>query len=194
MIKMTIGIVYFSNTDITGKLVRETANVIEESGMSVFVYHIDGTEIIEGRFNKAIVFDQLEKCSAIIFASPTYMGGPAAQFKAFADATSPIYSNQGWNGKLAAGITSGSGLNGDQSSTLQYFVTLASQHGMSWLGLSSITSTNTELKINRLGCQLGVVAHSETTLVNANDLQTAKHLGKRIVNHLLQKNDVKKLT
>ena len=100
---MVIGIVYFSNTDITGKLVRATANVIEESGMSVFVYHIDGTEIIEGRFNKAIVFDQLEKCSAIIFASPTYMGGPAAQFKAFADATSPIYSNQGWNGKLAAG-------------------------------------------------------------------------------------------
>ena len=189
--KMIIGIVYFSNTDITGKLVRATANVIEESGMSVFVYRIDGTEIIEGRFNKTIVFDQLEKCSAIIFASPTYMGGPAAQFKAFADATSPIYSNQGWSDKLAAGITSGSGLNGDQTSTLQYFVTLASQHGMSWLGLSSITGGNSGLKINRLGCQIGVVAHSETTSVNANDLQTAKHLGKRIVNHLLQKNAVK---
>jgi multimeric flavodoxin WrbA len=33
------------------------------------------------------VLQQLDSSDAIIFGSPTFMGGPAAQFKAFADAT-----------------------------------------------------------------------------------------------------------
>ena len=56
---------------------------------------------------------------------------------------------QEWAGKIAAGITSGTGLNGDQSSTLQYFSTLASQHGMYWIGIDTAYG-NKEQALNRL--------------------------------------------
>jgi NAD(P)H dehydrogenase (quinone) len=65
------------------------------------------------------------------------MGGVSAQFKAFADATSELWCQQEWAGKIAAGFTCGSAMNGDQTSTLQYLVTLANQQGMLWVGLDS---------------------------------------------------------
>ena len=180
-----VGIVYFSNTDITGQLARSAAHGVETAGGEVYSYKIEGSEIRNGRFNHKHVFYELEGCDAIIFASPTYMGGPAAQFKAFADATSFVYSHQDWRGKVAAGITSGSGLNGDQTSTLQYFSILASQHGMCWLGISPDLDGSQSTKINRLGCQLGVVAQSESDEADEVDLRTAFSLGDRITRHLV---------
>ncbi len=178
-----VGIVYFSKTDVTGELVKAAATEIKNNGLSVFKYKIQGSEIIEGRFENNKVFDELLLCDAIIFASPTYMGGVAAQFKAFADATSDFWESQQWSTKIAAGITSGSALNGDQSSTLQYFSILASQHGMCWIGLDSI---NTNGSLNRLGCQMGVVAHSNDGTVHQSDLNTAKYLGARVSNIVLK--------
>jgi len=178
-----VGIVYFSKTDVTGDLVKAAASEIKNNGLNVFEYKIQGSEIIEGRFENNKVFDELFLCDAIIFASPTYMGGVAAQFKAFADATSDFWESQQWSTKIAAGITSGSALNGDQSSTLQYFSILASQHGMCWIGLDSI---NTNGSLNRLGCQLGVVAHSYDGTVHQSDLNTAKYLGSRVSKFVLK--------
>lgn len=180
---LKIGIVYYSKTDITGQLVKAAASEIKNSGLNVFEYKIQGSEIIEGRFVNDKVFDELLFCEAIIFASPTYMGGVAAQFKAFADATSNFWESQQWSTKIAAGITSGSALNGDQSSTLQYFSILASQHGMCWIGLDAI---NTNGSLNRLGCQLGVVAHTDDGIVHKSDLNTAKYLGARVSNLVLK--------
>ncbi|MBX2847589.1 MAG: flavodoxin family protein [Acidiferrobacterales bacterium] len=179
-----VGFAYFTSTDITGKLVTSAATAVERAGAEALLLRIDDTEIVKGRYTNKRIFDDLDKCHAIIFASPTYMGAPAAQFKAFADATSAIYSQQSWKDKYAAGITSGSGLNGDQSSTLQYFATLASQHGMSWLGLSE--TSNSSKRINRLGCQLGVVAQSTTSSVHQIDLSTAASLGNRIAKRVLR--------
>jgi NAD(P)H dehydrogenase (quinone) len=178
-----VGIVYFSKTGVTGQLVKAAASEITNMGVDVFEYQIKGPEIVEGRFDNHKVFEELAFCEAIIFASPTYMGGVAAQFKAFADATSDFWGSQKWSTKIAAGITSGSALNGDQSSTLQYFSILASQHGMYWVGLDSI---NTDGSINRLGCQLGVVAHSNDGKVHQADLNTAKCLGNRVTNLMLR--------
>ena len=48
---------------------------------------------------------------------------------------------------------------------------------MYWVGLSNISQSES---INRLGCELGVVAHSEDCRVNALDLETARHLAVRI--------------
>ena len=78
---------------------------------------------------------QLDASDAIIFGSPTYMGGPAAQFKALADATGERWYRGAWRDKLAAGFTVSSGPSGDKLSTLHYFFTLAMQHGMIWIGL-----------------------------------------------------------
>jgi multimeric flavodoxin WrbA len=172
-----VGFVYYTKTDVTGDLVYAAISELECKGVDVIKHQIKGSEIVEGRFINSRVFELLANCDAIVFGSPTYMGGAAAQFKAFADASSQVWSSQQWSGKIAAGITSGTSLNGDQSSTLQYFSILASQQGMYWVGLSNISQSES---INRLGCELGVVAHSEDGRVNALDLETARHLAVRI--------------
>lgn len=177
-----VGIIYFSKTDVTEQLAQAASREIKSNGLNVFEHKIQGREIIEGRFENKKVFDELLLCDAIIFASPTYMGGVSAQFKVFADATSDFWESQQWSSKIAAGITSGLALNGDQSSTLQYFSVLASQHGMLWVGLDATNNGS----FNRLGCQLGVVAHSEGCKVNQSDINTAKYLGARVSNLALK--------
>ena len=175
-----IGIVYFSTTDVTGKLARAVCKEITEHDIQLTSHQIVGAEIVEGRFVNKDLMAELHSCDAIIFASPTYMGNVSAQFKAFADATSDFWESQTWSGKIAAGITAGTGLNGDQSSTLQYFSTLASQHGMIWIGLDAPFSDK-DKNVNRLGCQLGVTAHSLDGNVHETDLRTAKYLTNRVI-------------
>ncbi|BDX08061.1 flavodoxin family protein [Planctobacterium marinum] len=174
-----VGVVYFSTTDVTGKLASAVCQELETQSIQVIAHQIIGAEIVEGRFINHDLMGELHTCDAIIFASPTYMGNVAAQFKAFADATSDFWESQTWAGKIAAGITSGTGLNGDQASTLQYFSTLASQHGMIWLGLDAPFSDRGK-NVNRLGCQLGVTAHSLDGCVNETDLRSARYLANRV--------------
>lgn len=126
------------------------------------------------------LMDELAECDAIIFGSPTYMGSVAAQFKAFADASSESWCYQKWAGKIAAGFTSGGAMNGDQSCTLQYLQTLANQHGMMWVGLDKISNSG-EQNLNRYGVQGGIVAQGgEDGQLPPSDLATAEYLGKRV--------------
>lgn len=46
----SVGIVYFSKTDVTGQLVKAAASEIKNKGIDVFEYQIKGPEIVEGRF------------------------------------------------------------------------------------------------------------------------------------------------
>lgn len=177
---ISIAFIYFSNTDVTGQLIDAAQQAITEDGIHCVSHQILGSEIIEGRFINPKLMSSLHQCDAIIFASPTYMGNAAAQFKAFADATSDFWSSQRWAGKVAAGITSGTGLNGDQTSTLQYFITLASQHGMIWVGLDAPYNEQKN-SINRLGCQLGVTACSPNGDVHPADVDSAKYLARRVI-------------
>ena len=186
---MKIGIIFFSKTDVTGKLATSLINGIRSAGeqATIIKHQIKGSEIVEGRFTNLEIIKQLSSCDAIIFGTPTYMGGVAAQFKAFADATSELWCEQEWSGKLAAGFTSGSAMNGDQTGTLQYLVTLSNQHGMLWVGLDSARGYK-DHGINRLGCQLGVVAHSPDGRANSADLETAYYLGNRVLEQVLRMN------
>lgn len=175
-----VAVVYFSHTDVTGRLAASLIEGLRQvDGVAVLDHRIDGREIVAGRFRNASLLADLGDCQGIVFGSPTYMGGVAAQFKAFADATGELWSEQAWADKVAAGFTSGSAVNGDQSSTLQYLVTFASQHGMIWVGLDSAHGY-TDHGVNRLGCQLGVVAHSPDGDVHAVDLASAAYLGRRV--------------
>lgn len=106
-------------------------------------------------------------------------GGVSAQLKSFLDATSELWCKQLWAGKFAAGITCGSALNGDQSSTLQYLITFVNQQGMLWVGLDTPFGYTDE-SINRLGCQLGVTAQSDGEMASKEDLNTARYLGERV--------------
>ncbi|MEZ9139751.1 MULTISPECIES: NAD(P)H-dependent oxidoreductase [unclassified Shewanella] len=185
---MKIGVIFFSKTDVTGALATSLINGLSAFGQATIIKHqIKGGEIVEGRFTNLEIIKKLSSCDAIIFGTPTYMGGVSAQFKAFADATSELWCEQEWSGKLAAGFTSGSAMNGDQTGTLQYLVTLSNQHGMLWVGLDSAQGYK-DHGINRLGCQLGVVAHSPDGNVNKTDLETAYYLGNRVFEQVLRMN------
>ncbi|BCK19036.1 flavodoxin family protein [Vibrio metschnikovii] len=179
---MKIAVIYFTKTDVTGKLAQEVIKGIcgAEPNAVVLEHRIDGKEIVEGRFINPTLFESLLECDAIIMGSPTYMGGVSAQFKAFADASSEFWSEQMWSSKVAAGFTSGSAPNGDQSSTLNYLVTLANQHGMYWVGLD-LAHGYKDQGLNRFGCQLGVVSQSVDGVADEVDLLSAKYLGQRVV-------------
>ncbi|HCE2125725.1 TPA: flavodoxin family protein [Vibrio parahaemolyticus] len=181
-----IAIIYFSKTDVTGQLARAIAAGVEQQGIKqqgeceILSHRIEGSEIIEGRFVNPNLMDELAEYDAIIFGSPTYMGGVAAQFKAFADASSESWYHQKWANKMAAGFTSGGALNGDQSCTLQYLQTFAYQHGMMWVGLDKISNSG-EQNLNRYGVQGGIVAQGgEDGQLHASDVATAEYLGKRV--------------
>lgn len=175
-----LGIVYFSVTGTTELLAQEiekSASLVKKVEVQSFC--INKKQLVDGRFIDQEMLAQLNACDAIIFGSPTYMGGVASQFKAFADATSEIWCEQLWANKLAAGFTCGSAPNGDQSSTLHYFFTLACQQGMLWVSIDAAHGY-TKKHINRLGSQLGVVAHVNGEGVHEVDKATAEYLGQRV--------------
>lgn len=158
----------------------EQQGIKQQGECEILSHRIEGSEIIEGRFVNPHLMDELAECDAIIFGSPTYMGGVAAQFKAFADASSESWYHQKWANKVAAGFTSGGALNGDQSCTLQYLQTFAYQHGMMWVGLDKISNSG-EQNLNRYGVQGGIVAQGgEDGQLHASDVATAEYLGKRV--------------
>ena len=174
-----VAVVYFSQTGTTQKLADAVVSGLEATGeVTILVHRISGHEILEGRFINPDLFESLKRCDGIIMGTPTYMGGVAAQFKAFADASSDFWTEQAWANKVAAGFTCGSALNGDQSMSLQYLFTLASQQGMYWAGLDKPGLNGQE--VNPLGCQMGVVAQANPDDPDALDLETAHYLGVRV--------------
>jgi NAD(P)H dehydrogenase (quinone) len=125
-------------------------------------------------------WDTLNAADAIIFGSPTYMGTVSWQFKKFADATSKQWFGSAWKDKVAGGFTISASPSGDKLSTIQYFITLAMQQGMVWVGQPAMNDGN----INRLGSNSGLMAQVGPTSPAADipqgDLDTAKAYGERV--------------
>lgn len=122
----------------------------------------------------------INAADAIIFGSPTYMGMASWQFKKFADATSKYWMSGAWKDKVAGGFTISASPSGDKLSTIQYFITLAMQLGMVWVGQPAMNDGN----INRIGSNSGVMAQVGPTSPAADipqgDLDTAKAYGERV--------------
>jgi NAD(P)H dehydrogenase (quinone) len=131
---------------------------------------------------------ELDAADAIIFGSPTYMGGPSADFMRFADASSKPWFGQNWKDKIAAGFTNSGSMNGDKFSTIQYFVTLAMQHGMIWTGMGMMpanTKAATRDDLNYLGGFTGLLTQSPADASPEEapppgDLETARLFGARV--------------
>jgi len=102
----TVSIIYFTGGGHTAKL-AEAVNkgATSVTGVKTNLIAISGDDIINGRYKNDQVIATLTASDAIVFGSPTYMGGPAAQFKAFADATVESWFAQAWRDKLATGFT-----------------------------------------------------------------------------------------
>ncbi|MCI4441618.1 flavodoxin family protein [Tibeticola sp.] len=132
-------------------------------------------------------WERLAAADAIIFGSPTYMGGPSWQFKKFADASSKVWFTQGWKDKLFAGFTNSATMNGDKLSTLHYFFTLAMQHSGLWVGTGMMPSNTKAAQrndLNYVGSFSGAMAQSPSDASPAEmlpgDLETARQFGARV--------------
>jgi NAD(P)H dehydrogenase (quinone) len=133
-------------------------------------------------------WEKLEKADAIIFGAPTFMGGPSAEFKVFADASSKPWFGQKWKDKIAAGFSNSGTINGDKFSTVQYLWTLSQQHGMVWVGVGLMPSnkkTADRNDINYLGGFGGLISQSPSDASPEEgplpgDLKTAVLFGERV--------------
>lgn len=178
-----IAIVYFSGSGHTHLMAEAVAAGVKRvEGATVELIRITGEQIVEGRWRDNGEFEKLSQADAIVFGSPTYMGGVAAQFKAFVDAASSIWFVQGWKDKIAGGFTHSGSPSGDKQGTLLYLAIHAAQHSMIWVGAAD--SNNGTL--NRLGSYMGVMGQTvpdfsgAPATLNPGDQETAENYGERI--------------
>ena len=133
-------------------------------------------------------WDDLKLADAIIFGTPTYMGGVSAPFKAFMDASSKAWATQDWKDKVAAGFTHSASQGGDKFNTMTHLFTFAMQHGMIWTGLGLLPGNNSSKgsvnDLNRLGSSTGALTQSSVDqgadVILDSEFRTAEHLGKRV--------------
>lgn len=180
----SVAIVYFSGYGHTARQAEAVqSGAASVPGTQVAVYQIDANgDLLEG------AFEALGKADAIVYGSPTYMGGPAWQFKKFADASSKPWFAQAWKDKIAAGFTNSASVNGDKFSTIEYFWTLSQQHGQIWVGtglMPANTKTHGPADINWTAGFGGALAISPSDASpdeapRAGDLETARLFGQRI--------------
>ena len=185
-----ISIIYFTGSGSTAKFAEAIGKGVSTvSGIELKIISIEENDIIKGRYKNEEVINQLNKSDAIIFGTPTYMAGAAAQFKAFADATVSSWFQQKWSNKIAAGFTVSGTPSGDKLSTLQYLQAFAMQHGMIWVGTGELPSQANG--VNRLGSWLGAMAQSEQSQnkpITTEDQLTGEEFGKRIAKLTLKVN------
>ena len=179
-----IAVVYFSGYGHTAK----QAEAVMQGAAAVAGAHVTELRIDENGNLPANVWETLAQQDAIIYGSPTYMGGPAWQFKKFADASSKPWLAQEWKNKLAAGFTNSGSTNGDKFSTITYFFTLAMQHSQLWIGtglLPASTKANGPDDVNWSAGFAGALSISPVDATpdeapRKGDLETARLLGKRV--------------
>lgn len=185
-----IAIVYFSGYGHTAKLAKSVeSGITSVNGVETRLLQIDQQgDLPEGGW------ELLKEADAIIYGSPTYMGGPAWQFKKFADATSKPWMTQDWKDKLAAGFTTSASVNGDKYSTIQYFWTLSQQLGQIWVGsglLPSNAKAHGPSDVNWTAGAAGALAISPSDsspeeAPHTGDLETARLLGVRVAQFALR--------
>lgn len=184
----TVAIVYFSANDHTYLMAEAVAEGVEKAGETAKLLRITGDQIQNGRWSDAGFMETLKGVDAIVFGSPTYMGGVAAQFKAFIDAASEAWFAQQWKDKIAAGFTHSSSLSGDKQGTLIYMAVNAAQHSMIWGNVGDMPShyVGKTDGINRLGSFMGVMAQSpmasddQEITIDEGDRRTCVSFGERI--------------
>ncbi len=178
-----IAIVYFSATGHTEQVAHAVADGAKAvAGTEVSVHRIVGEDIHEGRWKNDTIIASLNAADAIVFGTPTYMGGYAAQFKNFIDACGGIWYQQGWRDKIGAGFTHSQGLSGDKLHTLTGLMINSMQHSMIWVGTGVLPEGATPEKTNRLSSYSGAMAQSNMDQLNIGegDRHTAVLLGKRV--------------
>lgn len=172
-------IVYHSGYGHTQRMAEAVA---EGAGANAVLVAIDS----EGNIPDD-AWQTLTDADAIVFGSPTYMGGPSWQFKKFADTSSKPWFEGAWQNKIFGGFTNSASINGDKLNTLEYFFLLAGQHAGIWVGLD-IKPANLKASkrddLNRMGSYIAPMAQTpadaSTDEMSLGDMDTARLYGERI--------------
>jgi len=178
-----VAIVYYSAQGHTHAIAEAVAAGLKSiPGTTVELVRLQDADIQNGRWKNAEQTAVLNAADAIVFGTPTYMGGYSAQMKAFIDGCGGIWFQQGWKDKVAAGFTHSQGLSGDKLNTLQGLMVNAMQHGMIWVGNAVMPEGTTPDKVNRISSYSGAMAQSfpGDAPVSDGDTKTAEIFGKRI--------------
>ena len=182
----TIAIVYHSGFGHT----RALAEAVAKGAEAVPSTRVSLVPVSDVEARQA----ELDGADAIIFGSPTYMGGVSADFAKFKDWTSKKWMARAWQDKLAAGFTVSASWGGDKQNTLYQLLTLAQQQGMVWVGLGLAPGYNhskgSPEDLNRTGASLGVMAQANADQgsegIGASELRTAQALGRRVAEAALR--------
>jgi NAD(P)H dehydrogenase (quinone) len=178
-----IAIVYYSAQGHTHTVAEAVqAGAASVAGTTVDLIRIQDSEIQNGRWKNDAAVTTLNAADAIIFGTPTYMGGVSAQVKAFIDGCGGIWYQQLWKNKIAAGFTHSQGLSGDKLNSLQSLFINAMQHSMIWVGLGQMVQGPAPENINRLASFSGAMAatYPAENPVSSGDVETARLLGVRV--------------
>ena len=179
-----VAIIYYSGYGHTAKLAEAIhAGAAAAPDTTATLYRIDANGDLPDES-----WEALARADAVIYGSPTYMGGPAWQFKKFADASSKPWFTQAWKNKVAAGFTNSASTNGDKFSTIEYFWTLSQQHGQIWVGtglMPSNAKAHGPGDVNWTAGFAGALAVSPSDASpdeapRKGDLETARLLGVRV--------------
>lgn len=180
-----IAVVYHSGYGHTEIVAQHVARGAKEAGGEASLIKIAA----DGAISDAD-WSALNAADAIIFGSPTYMGGVSGPFKMFADATAKVWFTQGWKDKLAGGFTNSLSMSGDKLAALQSMAILAAQHGMVWVPTGTMPAQGDNNQrdpnaVNRLGSFLGVMTQAENKAPEESlpqgDYDTAAQYGARMV-------------
>lgn len=186
----TVSIVYYTNTGHTGVIAEAvargaaTVDAVEAKLVRILPEHV-----VNGRFRNEALMKSLDESDAIIFGAPTFMGSISAVYKAFMEATFPLWFEQRWKDKIASGFTNSASQSGDKLSSLMQLVVLAAQLSMIWVSVGDPPGNNwsggSVNDVNRLGSWLGVMSQSNgdqgpDMAPSEGDRKTAERHGRRV--------------
>jgi multimeric flavodoxin WrbA len=186
----TVSIVYYTTTGHTGAVAEAVARgAAGVDGVEVRLLRILPEHVVNGRYQNEALMKMLDESDAIIFGAPTYMGSISAIFKAFMEATFPLWFEQRWKDKIASGFTNSASQSGDKLSSLIQLVVLAAQLSMIWVSVGDPPGNNwsggSVNDVNRLGSWLGVMSQSNgdqgpELAPSEGDRKTAERHGRRV--------------
>ena len=186
----TVSIVYYTNTGHTGVIAEGVARgAATVDGVEAKLVRILPEHVVNGRYQNEALMRTLDESDAIIFGAPTFMGSISAVFKAFMEATFPLWFEQRWKDKIASGFTNSASQSGDKLSSLTQLVVLAAQLSMIWVSVGDPPGNNwsggSVNDVNRLGSWLGVMSQSNgdqgpDLAPSEGDRKTAERHGRRV--------------
>lgn len=183
MTDTTVAIIYFSGYGHTARVADALADGVREAGAEAQMIRIPEDGLLDDA-----AWGQIEAADALVYGTPTYMGGPAWQFKRFADASSKLWFVRGLAGKIAGGFTVSASTNGDKGQTMNWLMTLSQQHGQIWAGPGMLPSNSLASgpeDVNWSGSSIGLMAiapsdSSPEQGPRRGDLETARLYGLRL--------------